>query len=197
MVTNVISTESSMVTYVISTDSSFVTYVISTEFSLVTYVISTELSLVTYVISTESSLVTYVISTESSLVTYVISTESLLVTYLISNVLSPESSLVTYFTPFKKRCSIDRKRPQKRIEEMIDLVMKIMDSLYGSICVPIYRMCELDFVTVSHWSRYRWYQAYLKGIYLSKALTYMIFFVYKQKCFFFIKERDTFVHIVV
>ena len=36
----------------------------------------------------------------------------------------------------------------------------------------------------------------LKGIYLSKALTCMKFFLYKQKCFF-IKETDIFGHIVV
>ena len=36
----------------------------------------------------------------------------------------------------------------------------------------------------------------IKGIYLSKALTCMKFFLYKQKCFF-IKETDTFGHIVV
>ena len=35
-----------------------------------------------------------------------------------------------------------------------------------------------------------------KGIYLSKALTCMKFFWYEQKCFF-IKETDTFGHIVV
>ena len=38
----------------------------------------------------------------------------------------------------------------------------------------------------------------VKEIYLSKALTSMKFFLYKQKMFFFfIKETDTFVHIVV
>ena len=36
----------------------------------------------------------------------------------------------------------------------------------------------------------------VKGIYLSKALTWMIFFLYKQKLRF-IKETDTFSHIVV
>ena len=36
----------------------------------------------------------------------------------------------------------------------------------------------------------------LKWIYLSKALTCMKVFLYKQKCFF-IKETDTFGHIVV
>ena len=36
----------------------------------------------------------------------------------------------------------------------------------------------------------------VKGIYLSKALTCMIFFRYKQKMLF-IKETDTFGHIVV
>ena len=36
----------------------------------------------------------------------------------------------------------------------------------------------------------------IKGIYLSKALTCMKFFLYKQKCFF-IKGTDTFGHIVV
>ena len=40
------------------------------------------------------------------------------------------------------------------------------------------------------------YLIVLKGIYLSKALTCMNFFLYKQKCFF-IKEMDTFGHIVV
>ena len=41
-----------------------------------------------------------------------------------------------------------------------------------------------------------WIEIQLKGIYLSKALTCMKFFLYKQKCFF-IKETDTFGHIVV
>ena len=39
-------------------------------------------------------------------------------------------------------------------------------------------------------------QEALKGIYLSKALTCMIFFLYKQKMLF-IKETDTFGHVVV
>ena len=38
-------------------------------------------------------------------------------------------------------------------------------------------------------------KALFKAIYLSKALTCMNFFLYKQKCFF-IKEKDTFGHIV-
>ena len=37
---------------------------------------------------------------------------------------------------------------------------------------------------------------FFKEIYLSKALTCMKFFLYKQKCFF-IKETDSFGHIVV
>ena len=37
---------------------------------------------------------------------------------------------------------------------------------------------------------------YIKGIYLSKALTCMIMFLYKQKLLF-VKETDTFCHIVV
>ena len=36
-----------------------------------------------------------------------------------------------------------------------------------------------------------------KVVYLSKALTCMKFFLYKQKMLFFIKETDTFGHIVV
>ena len=37
----------------------------------------------------------------------------------------------------------------------------------------------------------------IKGIYLSKALTCMNFFLYKQKMLFFIKETETFGHTVV
>ena len=37
----------------------------------------------------------------------------------------------------------------------------------------------------------------VKGIYLSKALTCMKFFLYKRKMLFFIKETDTFGYIVV
>ena len=40
------------------------------------------------------------------------------------------------------------------------------------------------------------YSYQLKGVYLSKALTCMNFFLYKKICFF-IKETDTFGHIVV
>ena len=38
---------------------------------------------------------------------------------------------------------------------------------------------------------------WVKWIYLSKALTCMKFFLFKQCIFFFIKETDTFGHIVV
>ena len=40
-------------------------------------------------------------------------------------------------------------------------------------------------------------KGYFRGIYLSKALTCMKIFLNKQKLLFFIKETDTFGHIVV